>query len=83
MLHSNLISIRVSHYYCNVFCSLCEETNFDTVLMQCQLPWQQLSQYSISSVYTGHVIVNIRAMIIFLRHEKWKYYILDSVVRLN
>jgi len=47
------------------------------------LPWQQLSQYSISSVYTGHVIVNIRAMIIFLRHEKWKYYILDSVVRLN
>lgn len=83
MLHSNLIGIRASHYYCDVFYSLCKETYFDTVLMQCQLPWQQLSQYFVSSVYTGHVIVNIRAMIIFLKHKKWKYYILAGVVRFN
>lgn len=34
MLHSNLISIRASLYYCNVFYSLCKENYFDTVLMQ-------------------------------------------------
>lgn len=52
----DLISITASHYYCNDFCGVYKETNFDDVLMQGKLPWQQLSQYFISSVYAGNII---------------------------
>lgn len=51
----DLISITASHYYCNDFCGVYKETNF-AVLMQGKLPWQQLSQYFISSVYAGNII---------------------------